>query len=173
MRFLHEKKPVPILHGDLKTSNLLLEDDGRVVIADFGLASSMRSGMGESGAQAGALTVSISPPEVLRDPMAPRTAAGDVYAFAIVLLEIMTGRGTFRGMRAPDVKRLVCEGNRPPIPGYLPAGVADIISACWAQEPADRPSFAVITQMISEAMADVQMMGTAIHDTTLVTQTQY
>jgi serine/threonine protein kinase len=37
MRFLHEKKPVPLLHGDLKTSNLLLEDDGqRLVISDFG-----------------------------------------------------------------------------------------------------------------------------------------
>jgi serine/threonine protein kinase len=77
-----------VLHGDLKTSNLLLEDDGqKVVIADFGLACRIHSP--SAGMQVGALTASISPPEVLENPTAPRLASADVYAFGIVLLEVM------------------------------------------------------------------------------------
>ncbi len=40
MCYLHGRKPSPIVHGDLKCSNLLIENDGSsVVIADFGLAA--------------------------------------------------------------------------------------------------------------------------------------
>jgi serine/threonine protein kinase len=40
MRFLHAHKPLPILHGDLKTSNLLVSDDYKhIALSDFGLSS--------------------------------------------------------------------------------------------------------------------------------------
>jgi serine/threonine protein kinase len=88
MRFLHERTPHPVIHGDLKTSNLLLgENYQRVFIADFGLACKLNSP--SMAMQMGALTASISPPEVLNDPMAPRAASADVYAFSIVLSEMM------------------------------------------------------------------------------------
>jgi serine/threonine protein kinase len=66
MTYLHSRTPAPVLHGDLKTANLLLENDGlSIVIADFGLAGWI--GVGgpiNQAAQAGAHTVIISPPEV-------------------------------------------------------------------------------------------------------------
>jgi serine/threonine protein kinase len=67
MTYLHSRTPAPILHGDLKTANLLLENDGlSIVIADFGLAGWLKGVGGpiSQAAQAGAHTVIISPPEV-------------------------------------------------------------------------------------------------------------
>jgi serine/threonine protein kinase len=66
MAYLHSRQPAPgILHGDLKSKNLLLEMmyDGshRLVITDFGLASWMHLQAQDHG---GSLTVSIAPPEV-------------------------------------------------------------------------------------------------------------
>jgi serine/threonine protein kinase len=139
MAYLHSRQPAPgILHGDLKTSNLLLEDDPqRAVISDFGLSGWLDTRRIKAAEQLGALTATIAPPEVnklygttvarqssfgsldvliaslacrnashpcrplatlnqvavpmqvLRDPHARRTAAADVYAFGIVLFEIM------------------------------------------------------------------------------------
>jgi serine/threonine protein kinase len=67
MTYLHSRTPAPVLHGDLKTANLLLENDGlSIVIADFGLAGWLKGVGGpiSQAAQAGAHTVIISPPEV-------------------------------------------------------------------------------------------------------------
>jgi serine/threonine protein kinase len=70
MAYLHSRHPAPgILHGDLKTSNLLLDDDGRrVVIADFGLAGWLHAHGSFAPEQIGALTATIAPPEVIEIP---------------------------------------------------------------------------------------------------------
>jgi serine/threonine protein kinase len=68
MNYLHSRSPAPVLHGDLKTGNLLIEDDSsKLVIADFGLAGwTGGSGPTSHAAEAGAHTVTIAPPEVRR-----------------------------------------------------------------------------------------------------------
>jgi serine/threonine protein kinase len=66
MEYLHSRQPEPgVLHGELKTGNLLLEDDcQRVVIADFGLANWLNIKEASAAEQMGALTAIIAPPEV-------------------------------------------------------------------------------------------------------------
>jgi serine/threonine protein kinase len=69
MAYLHSRKPSPVLHGDLKIANLLLDNDAStLVIADFGLAGwsdgVVEGFPGSQAAAAGALTVTIAPPEV-------------------------------------------------------------------------------------------------------------
>jgi serine/threonine protein kinase len=159
---MHALTP-PILHSDLKIQNLLVDDDGRIVVTDFGLA---RRDAGAGGCAnpaldgqptSAALTVGISPPEVLRNPRAPRTTAADAYAFGVVLLEIMTGQPAFRGLRVHDVGRLVCGGRRPPIPqDQVPADVAALITECWAQEAAQRPAFPAILDRLQTVLAHME-----------------
>ncbi len=72
------------------------------VITDFGL-----SDMQGASVASGALTVHISPPEVLLNPRAPRSESTDVYALGIVMLELLLGRHCYTGMNRADIVRTV------------------------------------------------------------------
>jgi serine/threonine protein kinase len=152
---LHE---LGILHGDLKCPNLLMEDvsrpaEARLVITDFGLARSVPTGGGDtqshddtSDAPPAAWTLNITPPEILEDPVhAPRLPPADVYAFGMVLLEILTGAPAWpRGLQPHQLARLVLNEERPRIPSDLPSRLQSLIAACWAQQPQARPTFPAI-----------------------------
>jgi serine/threonine protein kinase len=75
------------------------------------------------------------PEQVLADyAHAPRTPAADVYAYGVLLLEIMTGRPAFSGMTATTIRNAVLGGARPPLPDSreLQPCLAALIAACWA-----------------------------------------
>jgi serine/threonine protein kinase len=174
MQRLHMAKP-PIIHGDLKCGNVLFEDDGRrCVIADFGLAHCLRSaadgsrsGVGGDKGVAGGLTTTISAPEVLADPRAPRMPPSDVYSFGILLLELLTGAPAYKGMRSTEVARYVLSGLRPAIPeDRVRPEVASLIAACWAQQQSARPTFESIVASLQAQVSSLRhteaMTDTAI-----------
>jgi serine/threonine protein kinase len=78
------------LFRDLKTSNVLLDEDGHIKIADFGLAKQSRLGESCVG------TVNYLAPEMLVDTETkPHTAALDWYLFGVFTYELLTGRPPF------------------------------------------------------------------------------
>ncbi len=124
-----------ILHHDLKPANVMIDDTGRVRLADFGLA-----------AVAGADALGGTPAY-----MAPEHQAGeasvksDLYAFGLVLYELVTGRPAFEARSPSELARLHREvAPRPP--GELVEGLAGVterlILQCLEKDPHDRPASA-------------------------------
>jgi serine/threonine protein kinase len=150
MAYLHALHPPlgPIIHGDLKSANLLLQQPGNVLkIGDFGLARlrALTTSSGTAAAAAlaagGACTVGWTAPEVLASYDARLTPASDMYSFGMVLWELTARKLPWGRMTAGEVIDLVkAKGQRPPIPRDCPPSLAELIACCWAQAPEARPA---------------------------------
>ncbi|XP_038971009.1 probable receptor-like protein kinase At1g80640 [Phoenix dactylifera] len=88
LEFLHEHCNPPIIHGDLKSSSILLDSEFNVKISDFGLAVAAGSQNKANLQRSGALGY-VAPECLLNGEL---TEKSDVYAFGVILLELLMGR---------------------------------------------------------------------------------
>ena len=108
-----------IVHGDLKSGNVLLTKDKSVRICDFGMSEAknrskvMTAAMGGSKQTGIAVTVPWSAPELFKDK--PKSFASDVYALAVTIWEIYERRIPFGNMPEAAVVNQVLAGTRPEI----------------------------------------------------------
>jgi serine/threonine protein kinase len=137
MRFVHSRK---IIHRDLKPSNILIRGNGRALIGDFG---SIRFENSEGTLTAESGTVHYAAPELF-DESADLTTKVDVWAFGLILYEIVSGFAVFPSSLSPfDVIRKIRRRERPviPIPEECGEYMEALIRRCWSDDPASRPSF--------------------------------
>eukprot|EP00937_MAST-01D_sp_MAST-1D-sp2_P000294 g294.t1 len=115
LAMLHGSTPEPILHGDVKTANLLVCNDWVCKVADFGFSSGMRSAGAPAPRRAG-MTLAYAPPEQLDAPASAayeQTPAGEMYSFAITMFEVITGKRAFAGKSAREITlAVVVEGQK-------------------------------------------------------------
>jgi serine/threonine protein kinase len=136
-----------VVHGDLKPSNILLDDKYRIHICDFGKSALDICGI-ETTEVLG--TFAYKAPETFEE--CDTTTKVDIFAFGLILYEILVGRSVF-----PKDATLVriCElhesGYRPIIPTSVCGAVANVIERCWARDPNDRPCFEEIFAMLEES----------------------
>ncbi|KAL1210948.1 LysM domain receptor-like kinase 3 [Cardamine amara subsp. amara] len=91
LEYIHEHTKTHYVHRDIKTSNILLDEAFRAKISDFGLAKLVeKSGEGEISVTKVVGTYGYLAPEYLSDGRA--TSKSDIYAFGVVLFEIISGR---------------------------------------------------------------------------------
>jgi hypothetical protein len=139
MTYLHSGSPA-VLHRDLKSANLLLDESYTAKVCDFGLSrlkAQERSMTGNCG------TVQWMAPEILASQ--PYAEPADVYSFGIIMWELLTGECPFEGMTAIQCALAVLNRDqRPPIPGWCPPALASLIANCVRRNPSQRPIFAQI-----------------------------
>ncbi|WP_437730676.1 protein kinase domain-containing protein [Sorangium sp. So ce1335] len=149
-----------VVHRDLKPENLfLLGSSGRAVLLDFGLAK-LASADGEPAASAAATragdivgTPEYMAPELLRGGAARIDPRADIYAFGVILFELLTLRPPFVGdANAVEHGHLAL---RPPRPGDLadvPDGLEELTLACLAKDPSRRPDSAAALRRTLHAL---------------------
>ncbi|KAI9192916.1 flag-tagged protein kinase, partial [Polychytrium aggregatum] len=148
MAYLHGKN---VIHGDLKSMNVLLDKSFNAVISDFGMsrtkASASVSRRMASRETAGG-TLDYMAPEMLDDESPTgSTKATDVYAFGIMLFEVFNSCNHIwtaidgSPMRDSVIERQVCRGNRPKRLANIPDDIWALIELCWHQNAVQRPAF--------------------------------
>jgi len=131
-----------LIHRDVKPENVLIADDGRVKVADFGLAKAVSADT-QHTATGGVLigTVSYLAPELVVDGRSD--ARADVYAVGVLLYELLTGTKPHEGESPIQVAyKHVHEDVPPPstiVPG-LPAYVDALVSRATARDLDQRPA---------------------------------
>ncbi|MET9529083.1 Stk1 family PASTA domain-containing Ser/Thr kinase [Streptomyces sp. NPDC006649] len=141
------------VHRDMKPENVLIGDDGRVKVADFGLVRAVDTETNSTGTILG--TVSYLAPEQIEQGTADTRA--DVYACGVMLYEMLTGAKPHSGDTAAQVLyQHLNEGVPAPsaaVPG-LAGRLDDLVASATARHPGDRPHDAVaLLGQVREARA--------------------
>nr|BAD28576.1 leucine-rich repeat protein kinase-like [Oryza sativa Japonica Group] len=155
--YLHKGCSLPIIHGDVKTSNILLSQNLQAKIADFGLSKSYVSETQTHISVTPAGSAGYMDPEL--------TESSDVYSFGIVLLEIATGESPILpglGHIVQRVKNKVASGNISLVVDARLGDAYDVSSMwkvvdtallCTTDIGAQRPTMAAVVAQLKESLA--------------------
>jgi serine/threonine protein kinase len=135
-----------IIHGDVKPANVLITDDGRVKLMDFGMARLSSHDSGDSPLLG---TPAYWCPEQILGR--PQDARSDLFSLGVVLYEMVTGNRPFDAASLQDICGRVLSSTPLP-PSHtnpsLPKAFDEIIASCLAKDPAAR--FASADQLADE-----------------------
>jgi len=146
VKYLHTLE-VPLIHRDLKSSNLLVDETMNVKVADFGFARLKE----ENATMTRCGTPSWTAPEIIRGDRYNEKA--DVYSFGMVMWEMLTRRQPFEGRNFMGVSLEVLEGKRPQVPNDCPGPYRDMMTRCWHAKPEKRPTVSEIVDFLSQLVS--------------------
>lgn len=128
-----------VVHGDIKPENIIISNDNRVVLLDFGAAKLMDSpSSAEEGAEFVLGTLDYTAPEIFSSLSSDHRA--DIYGLGVLMYEMLTGWNPFYADDNEEiVRRVVQHMPEPPSSwAYIPQCVDDLVMRSMAKDPEDR-----------------------------------
>lgn len=142
---LHENK---MIHRDIKPANVLLDENMHPKVGDFGLMRKMPKEAVEMTANVG--TPLYLAPELWKGDI--YSEAVDVYAYGILVYELLTLEAPFREARTiMGLRKTVLSGQRPEFSAYVSPEWANLITSCWQEDPAKRPTMRSIVETLTHS----------------------
>jgi serine/threonine protein kinase len=153
-----------LLHRDVKPANILLSADGRVHLADFGIARLIDSARVTAAGDVVGTPAYFAPEQVAGEAVGP---PADVYALGLVLLECLTGQREYQGM--PLEAAMARLSRQPVMPPSLSPGWRDLLMGMTARQPVSRLSAAQAAESLRRIVAgDDRTVALSTPDATTV-----
>ena len=152
-----------VIHRDIKPANLIMESDGRVRIADFGIAHTVDdpATITSSGELVG--TITYLAPEILAGQ--PATPASDIYSLGAVTYELLSGQPPYQAPTPAALLEAVRMGDVPDLSGVTPDQMALAVAGAMARDRAERPESAGAFAATLMGSATMVMAATAVAPT--------
>ncbi|XP_077865380.1 atrial natriuretic peptide receptor 1-like [Saccoglossus kowalevskii] len=157
LHFLHHS--VMKRHGNLSSSNCVVDSRFVLKLADFGLEK-FKANSSSSDNAFGELTKKLwVAPEVLRDPASTKTQEGDIFSLAIILHEIGSRNAPYDAetgdMSVKEIIERIKKGESPPFRPQIdrnlyPNEVRNLMESCWEENPSLRPNINAISATIKK-----------------------
>ncbi|XP_059632900.1 serine/threonine-protein kinase-like protein ACR4 [Cornus florida] len=169
IEYLHGYACPPVIHRDIKSSNILIDEERNARVADFGLSLLGPANSSSPLAELPAGTLGYLDPEYYR--LHYLTTKSDVYSFGVLLLEIVSGRKAIdmqfeEGnivewavplIKAGDIQAILDPVLKPPSDLEALKRIANVACKCVRMRGKDRPSMDIVTTALERALA--QLMG--------------
>ncbi|XP_078377517.1 vascular endothelial growth factor receptor 1-like isoform X2 [Oculina patagonica] len=146
MFYLSSKK---IIHRDLAARNVLVGEEEKCKVTDFGMARNVHQDDIYTRQSRGRLPVKWTAYEALL--YGTYTTQSDVWSYGVLLYEILTvGGSPYPGINARQIARKLQEGFRMPKPKHVDNKLYQIMLKCWEENPSNRPTFAELKDTMKE-----------------------
>ncbi len=145
-----------IIHRDVKPGNVMVGEDGRTKLMDFGIAKREDGSLTQTGTFLG--TPSYASPEQIKEGTVD--SRSDIFSFGVLVFELMSGQSPFPGTSINTILyRIVNEPPvevQPPVTGVLPEGWRRVFDRVLAKRPEERhPSCAAFVRDLMEAVVEM------------------